>query len=31
VLITHYHYDESMALAARLANEEFTKTKDEKR
>lgn len=27
VLITQHHYDQAMALAAQLANEEFTKTK----
>ena len=31
VLITQYHYDKMMARAAQLANEEFTKTKDERR
>jgi uncharacterized protein YndB with AHSA1/START domain len=30
VLITQNHYDKLMARAAQLANEEFTKTKDEK-
>jgi hypothetical protein len=30
VLITQHHYDKAMALAAQLANEEFTKTKGEK-
>jgi hypothetical protein len=29
VMITQYHYDKAMALAAQLANEEFTKTKGE--
>jgi uncharacterized protein YndB with AHSA1/START domain len=29
VLITQHHYDKAMALAAQLANEEFTKTKTE--
>ena len=29
VLITQHHYDQAMALAAQLANEEFTKTKGE--
>ncbi len=29
VLISHYHHDKSMALAAQLANEEFTKAKGE--
>jgi hypothetical protein len=28
VLITQHHYDKAMALAAQLANEEFTRTKD---
>ncbi len=27
VLITHHHYDKALALAAKLANEEFTKNK----
>jgi hypothetical protein len=27
VLITQHHYDKAMALAAQLANEEFTKTR----
>jgi hypothetical protein len=31
VLITQNHYDKRMARAAQLANEEFTKTKDERR
>jgi class 3 adenylate cyclase len=30
VIITQYHYDKAMALAAKLANEEFTKTKDKR-
>jgi hypothetical protein len=29
VLITQHHYDKAMAQAVQLANEEFTKTKDE--
>jgi hypothetical protein len=29
VLITQYRYDKVMARAAQLANEEFTKIKDE--
>jgi hypothetical protein len=29
VLITQHHYDKALALAAQLANEEFTKTKGE--
>ena len=29
VIITQHHYDKAMALAAQLAHEEFTKTKDE--
>ncbi len=28
VLFTQHHYDKGMALAAQLANDEFTKTKD---
>jgi hypothetical protein len=31
VLINQHHYDKAMALAAQLANEEFTKTKDKRR
>jgi hypothetical protein len=31
VLINQHHYDKAMALAAQLANEEFIKTKDERR
>lgn len=29
VMITQHHYDKAMALAAQLANEEFTKLKGE--
>jgi hypothetical protein len=29
VIITRFHYDKAMALAAQLANEEFTKAKGE--